>query len=209
MTALAPHWGDTPGLTHREIAGGASGLGLTSASPVADVGGNIFTRRFECSPKRSLSEQRGVPVMIRSSHNEFVVGDKQLRIDISHGRSQSIELGGSVEVALRFGPQTLACLAKLIGGGLKIVLQNLRDPGEGQCCHGSPHFVGAFSRRWQSVQLNNLRYRRRAWGTSEAPARDCRSTRANDGRSFECRSRGWSGVGSSSDGHADVLVSAR
>jgi len=103
---------------------------LATAGPVTDVGGNIFTCRFDCPPKRRLSKQFGVPVTIRIFHNEFVVGDKQIRIDILHGRSQSIEFVGGIEVTLRFGPQTVALLAKLFGGGRKIVLQSLRHPSE-------------------------------------------------------------------------------
>jgi len=103
---------------------------LTSAGPVAYVGGNISACGLDRAIERNPSEQLGVPVTIRIFHNEFVVSEKQIRIDILHGRSQSIEFVGGIEATLRFGPQTAALLANLFGGGRKIVLQNLRDPSE-------------------------------------------------------------------------------
>src|ERR1700730_16638791 len=111
------------------VARGQSRLSA-SACAVAYVGRNIFACGFDCSLERNLSEQFGVPVSIRRSPTELVVGDQQIRMDIIHGCGPSIEDVRGIEVMLRRGPQTPACLAKLIGSRPKIALQKLRDPRE-------------------------------------------------------------------------------
>jgi hypothetical protein len=100
-----------------------------SARAIAYIGAKVFACGFGGSLKRNLSKQFGVPVAVRSSHNEFVVGDKQIRTDVVDcGRSPLVEYVGGVEVMPRRGPQSPACLVKLTGRGPEIALQRLRDP---------------------------------------------------------------------------------
>src|SRR5262245_39481035 len=102
----------------------------TSARAIADVGANVFARGFRSCPERNLSQQFGVPLLVRSSDHKFMIGDKQIRTDIVHGRSPLVEDVRSVEVMPGGGPQSLASLPKLTGCRPEIALQAFRDPGD-------------------------------------------------------------------------------
>src|SRR5215470_15514691 len=84
----------------------------TSARAIADVDPNVFARGLRSSPERNLSQQFGVPLVVRSSDHEFMIGDEQVGTDIVHGRSPLVEYVRGVEIMPGRGPQAPACLSK-------------------------------------------------------------------------------------------------